>query len=203
MCSCDSSLKSRMWETIHYLNDPHLVLKFQNYFGIHRVSNQNGSNGIIHNGDISSTPSKESEVIKRKSVKTVADDDLTGVSSESDNDNNEYIVKNKIWYYLFYLGTILGDEIFYASFIPFWFWNIDGAVGRRVVNVWALIMYIGKPNLKLFKSILHGCSELRLPLTTHDDVVRFSHFPDARQAQRMTELHLNLLKYMEFTQFTV
>jgi len=34
--------------------------------------------------------------------------------------------------------------MFYASFIPFWFWNIDGAVGRRVVLVWTIVMYIGQ-----------------------------------------------------------
>lgn len=36
------------------------------------------------------------------------------------------------------------DEIFYATMIPFWFWNIDGYVGRRVVFVWAIVMYVGQ-----------------------------------------------------------
>lgn len=52
-------------------------------------------------------------------------------------------VKNKFWYYLFIVGTALGDEIFYSCFIPFWFWNVDGFVGRRVVLVWTIVMYIG------------------------------------------------------------
>jgi hypothetical protein len=64
-------------------------------------------------------------------------------SSESESESKGYIITNWMWYYLFVLGTALGDEIFYASFIPFWFWNIDGAVGRRVVLVWTMIMYIG------------------------------------------------------------
>lgn len=64
-------------------------------------------------------------------------------SSESEPESKGYIITNWAWYYLFVLGTALGDEIFYASFIPFWFWNIDGAVGRRVVLVWTVIMYIG------------------------------------------------------------
>lgn len=57
--------------------------------------------------------------------------------------NKDYIIENKFWYYLFLFGTALGDETFYSSFIPFWFWNVDGAVGRRVVLVWAIVMYIG------------------------------------------------------------
>lgn len=65
------------------------------------------------------------------------------LSSESEPESKGYIITNWVWYYLFVLGTALGDEIFYASFIPFWFWNIDGAVGRRVVLVWTVIMYIG------------------------------------------------------------
>lgn len=62
---------------------------------------------------------------------------------KTEDKKKEYIIKSKFWYYLFTLGTALGDEVFYASFIPFWFWNVDGAVGRRVVLVWTIVMYIG------------------------------------------------------------
>lgn len=55
----------------------------------------------------------------------------------------KFVIDNKFWYYVFMFGTALGDETFYSAFIPFWFWNIDGAVGRRVVLVWAIVMYIG------------------------------------------------------------
>lgn len=65
---------------------------------------------------------------------------------EGHNDCKElkYRITNKFWYYLFIIGTELGDELFYATMIPFWFWNIDGAVGRRVVFVWSSVMYIGQ-----------------------------------------------------------
>lgn len=56
----------------------------------------------------------------------------------------EFIIKNRFWYYLFLFGTELGDEIFYSAFIPFWFWNIDGTIGRKVILVWAVVMSIGK-----------------------------------------------------------
>lgn len=64
-------------------------------------------------------------------------------SPEHSSKKKPYEITNKFWYYLFVFGTALGDEVFYASFIPFWFWNIDGAVGRRVVLVWTIVMYIG------------------------------------------------------------
>lgn len=84
------------------------------------------SNGIQSNGWVSFEPEGDETL-----------------SSESEPESKGYIINNLGWYYLFLLGTALGDEIFYASFIPFWFWNIDGAVGRRVVLVWTVIMYIG------------------------------------------------------------
>lgn len=68
------------------------------------------------------------------------------VVNEDDNNKKiqqQYEVTNKFWYYLFLIGTGLGDELFYASFIPFWFWNVDGFVGRRFVLVWTIIMYMG------------------------------------------------------------
>lgn len=67
------------------------------------------------------------------------------VSREEENKKG-YEVNNKLWYYLFVIGTALGDEIFYSCFIPFWFWNVDGFVGRRVVLVWTIVMYIGITN---------------------------------------------------------
>lgn len=60
------------------------------------------------------------------------------------SNNSHYTITNSFWYYLFLFGTELGDEIFYSAFIPFLFWNIDGAIGRRVVLVWATVMSIGK-----------------------------------------------------------
>lgn len=65
---------------------------------------------------------------------------------DSGKDGKELNVRinNKFWYYLFIIGTELGDELFYATMIPFWFWNIDGAVGRRVIFVWAAVMYVGQ-----------------------------------------------------------
>lgn len=76
------------------------------------------------------------------------------LSSESDVEALPYLITNKFWYYFFLFGTYLGDEVFYASFIPFWFWNIDGAVGRRIVMVWTIIMYIGELIILTHKLLL-------------------------------------------------
>ncbi|XP_067009815.2 sphingosine-1-phosphate phosphatase 2 isoform X2 [Anabrus simplex] len=159
-----------MWELIEYLKDPLLVARIQEYYGVRIANNylnpisvpkgnecQNGgltSTFKNENEDIvlkqrpssqkSNSPNKSSYAVKSNgSVRKNVEDSET-VSSESDSESKGYVITNWMWYYLFIVGTALGDEIFYASFIPFWFWNIDGAVGRRVVLVWAIIMYVGQ-----------------------------------------------------------
>ena len=74
-----------------------------------------------------------------KEVTTSSSSD--GESSDSDASPQNYVIHNYYWYWLFKFGTMLGEEIFYASVFPFWFWNIDGAVGRRIINVLALHFY--------------------------------------------------------------
>lgn len=60
-----------------------------------------------------------------------------------DDHKEKFEVNNRFWFYLFHFGSALGSEIFYSSVFPFWFWNIDGAVGRRIAIIWCLSMYIG------------------------------------------------------------
>lgn len=76
---------------------------------------------------------------------------VSGSGNENDEDSCSGVdesvkrfVGNKWWYYLFMFGSGMGDEAFYACFFCFWFWNVDGSVGRRVVFLWAILMYIGQ-----------------------------------------------------------
>jgi hypothetical protein len=187
---------------IEYLNDPHLVARFQKYFGIQttvtykstskkqipaeevRLSPRSSSS-LPKNYTI--TPSLTNENLRDRSksrgaqksrddgfLDILSDASSSGISScgsatnsstslstnassgnEYDEDEDEgdealttaetsYTIGNRFWYYLFCFGSALGDEVFYACFFPFWFWNIDGAVCRRVVLIWGFLMYIGK-----------------------------------------------------------
>lgn len=53
-------------------------------------------------------------------------------------------VSNWPLYYLFCFGTELGNELFYILFFPLWIWNLDALVGRRLVVIWVLVMYLGQ-----------------------------------------------------------
>jgi len=109
-------------DCVDYLKDPELVAHFQRSFGVIRCNPSDNSAAIpsLNNGE--SKTSNGNVVHKFNDI-----DHIT----------------NRFWYYLFLFGTYLGDEIGYAVIIPFLIWNIDSAVARKMVLVWAVVMYIG------------------------------------------------------------
>lgn len=109
-------------DCIDYLKDPELVARFQRSFGVmpYDPSDNDATIPSLDNGE--SKTSNGNTVHKLNKIDHVT---------------------NKFWYYLFLFGTYLGDEIGYAIIIPFLIWNIDSAVARKMVLVWAVVMYIG------------------------------------------------------------
>lgn len=108
---------------VNHLKDPELVARFQRFFGVIRyeVSENGAMLAALENGHVkanSNAPRREGDV--------------------------DHHIANRFWYYLFLVGTYLGDEIGYAIVIPFLIWNVDSAVARKMVLVWAVVMYIGK-----------------------------------------------------------
>lgn len=65
-------------------------------------------------------------------------------NSLTEETGQEFSIKCKTLYFLFTLGTELGNELFYISFFPFWMWNIDAYVGRKIVVIWVWVMYLGQ-----------------------------------------------------------
>ncbi|XP_062974569.1 sphingosine-1-phosphate phosphatase 1 [Elgaria multicarinata webbii] len=56
----------------------------------------------------------------------------------------EFSVSNPFLYYMFTLGTELGNELFYFLFFPFCFWNVNAWLGRRLIIIWVSVMYLGQ-----------------------------------------------------------
>ncbi|NWJ11618.1 SGPP2 phosphatase, partial [Crypturellus undulatus] len=63
----------------------------------------------------------------------------------------KYVVKNYFYYYLFRFSAALGEEVFYITFLPFIYWNIDHSVSRRMIIIWSVVMYIGQVAKDLLK----------------------------------------------------
>jgi sphingosine-1-phosphate phosphatase 1 len=109
-----------MYGLVDKLKDPRLVARFQQKFGVRPVQSL-CTGEKAHLKDVQTTQSN------------------TGPPIQID-----YVIRYPFFYYLFCLGASLGYEIFYGSFFPIWFWNVDGWVGRRLILIWALVMYIGQ-----------------------------------------------------------
>ncbi|XP_053503265.1 sphingosine-1-phosphate phosphatase 2-like isoform X1 [Ictalurus furcatus] len=84
---------------------------------------------------------------------------------KSDAWSSQYEVKNWPLYYLFVASATLGNEVFYISFLPFIHWNLDPFLCRRLVNMWAVVMYIGQ----VMKDML------KLPRPSSPPVVKLEH----------------------------
>ncbi|XP_007058248.3 sphingosine-1-phosphate phosphatase 2 [Chelonia mydas] len=63
----------------------------------------------------------------------------------------KYVVKNYFYYYLFKFSSTLGEEIFYITFLPFTYWNINHDVSRRLIMMWCIAMYIGQVTKDILK----------------------------------------------------
>ncbi|OXB83070.1 UNVERIFIED_CONTAM: hypothetical protein H355_016634 [Colinus virginianus] len=73
------------------------------------------------------------------------------VTSEEEGSVQKYVVKNYFYYYLFKFSAALGEEIFYITFLPFIYWNIDHSVSRRMIIIWSIVMYIGQVSKDILK----------------------------------------------------
>ena len=62
---------------------------------------------------------------------------------------------NAVLSLLFHFGSLLGHEIIYITFFPFVYWNIDSDLGRRLVYLWAITMYLGQGLKVCSQSVLN------------------------------------------------
>ncbi|KAL1463622.1 hypothetical protein WDU94_015360 [Cyamophila willieti] len=142
-------------KSIVYLKDPQLVADFQNKLGIQPRRNSTREQSKKLNLNTDDPESNRKKSVPKNCGKSKRSEDEANTSDdppESENtykrehhgDSKNYTVKNKFLYYFFYVGTYLGDEIFYSIYFPFWFWNVDYNIGRRIITVWAVNMYIGQ-----------------------------------------------------------
>lgn len=136
------------------LQDPEKVARFQQLCGVQsspsheerdtqkaagdgpRHRGNRHQNGLVENGAARCPEEEEGE--EKKKMQPLRRNSLTG------EEGQHFIIRNRLLYYLFCLGTELGNELFYISFFPFWIWNVDAQVGRRLIVIWVWVMYLGQ-----------------------------------------------------------
>ncbi|XP_048720843.2 sphingosine-1-phosphate phosphatase 2 isoform X3 [Caretta caretta] len=82
--------------------------------------------------------------------------DANGVKSSPPPQDcaQKYVVKNYFYYYLFKFSSALGEEIFYITFLPFTYWNINHDVSRRLIMMWCYPLVLGLMAAFVFSTLV-------------------------------------------------
>jgi len=143
---------------VAYLRDPKLVTKFQTLCGVRIVvpeqKDENDKN-YVYTDKFAKTgwypivyPSKEKQqksTIKSRVCHRRLPSLEAGSITKKDNTPPELVVRTSILIDLYLrFASELGYEPFYITVIPFFVWNVDAYVGRLVVTLWCISMYVGQ-----------------------------------------------------------
>lgn len=100
------------------------------------VGSNGRSGGVVGGGARADSSGEKGGDVS--TVKPLRKNSLTGDAGQ------EFLIGNRLLYYMFTFGTELGNELFYITFFPFVIWNVDAFVGRRLIMVWVWVMYLGQ-----------------------------------------------------------
>jgi len=145
---------SVMTSVISYLQDAETVAKFQRLCGIGVRNGASVDDGrrVPCNSSVSEDIKNGYDPrLKHRAATTDSVENVTATPSTTACHSPDYQVTNRFLYYLFHFGANLGNEIFYMTFFPFWFWNIDGCVGRQLCTFWCIFMYLGQATKDIVK----------------------------------------------------
>ncbi len=130
------SMLNQIRSFVIWLNEPNHVARFQHYFGILPLTNQevdlipksdkNNSNNI-DNGKSQVLNGLYNRHHERKVIDdaNVLDECIEEIKHSTTQDENtpeeiDYKITSRFWYYFFLIGSALGNEIFYILFFPTW-----------------------------------------------------------------------------------
>ncbi len=123
------------------------VADIQSFFGLERLDT---TKVVDSNSNGHTTPSTHNGIYHRRNGSTQSKEN-TMTTDASTKEECSYTVKNQFWYWLFAFGATLGDDIFYYTFYPFWFYNLSPWVIRRVILMWGLVMYVGQSSKEILR----------------------------------------------------
>ncbi|XP_038629654.1 sphingosine-1-phosphate phosphatase 2-like isoform X2 [Scyliorhinus canicula] len=136
-----------MDELLNKLRGPELVAQFQRLCGLSLLPEDKAAPRRSPQAD------RQAEPVCTRRVHTTAcrGDQTNGTVPGAPVPRKKYKIENYFLYYLFLFAATLGQEVFYITFLPFCYWNIDPYVARRVINIWAVVMYIGQASKDVLK----------------------------------------------------
>lgn len=127
-------LSNCLQKTVFDLRDVGYVNRFQRFFGLQIVKeDEEDADGGDDLSKVHSSPKFSSSAVP------------TPASAK------RYRINNYFWYYLFSFGSKLGYELFYSLSFSYCYWNVDSFVCRRLMLVWAILMYCGQAMKELIR----------------------------------------------------
>ncbi|XP_054651267.1 sphingosine-1-phosphate phosphatase 2 isoform X2 [Dunckerocampus dactyliophorus] len=130
-----------MLEALAYLHDSELVAGFQRRCGLFLVEAAHRTRGVARAG----TPNHiDQSGGLQKTTWSHQDSNCNYKYEENGCIKPKYEVRNWLLHILFLFSAGLGHEVFYITCLPCIHWNLDPFLCRRLVNMWALVMYIGQ-----------------------------------------------------------
>ncbi|XP_031429938.1 sphingosine-1-phosphate phosphatase 2 [Clupea harengus] len=181
-----------------HLQSSDLVARFQRACGLYPAAGAEENSVHNHRQDDHSRQHRDAGVVHRHRSKegTVQ---LSGGTREQDNNSNytcsvsgsaeNYVVRNRSLYFLFLVSAALGNEVFYISFLPCLHWNLDPFLCRRLVNMWAVVMYIGQ----VLKDVLKLPRPLAPPVVKLETRVAAEYGLPSTHAMAATAISFTLL----------
>lgn len=130
------SVQPDMPELLAYLNDPELVARFQRRCGLFLVEGAHHARAEKPRGQLRGRWDHQDSNSNYKYKENGCA--VNGCSKP------QYEVRNWLLHYLFLVSAGLGHEVFYITCLPCIHWSLDPFLCRRLINMWALVMYIGQ-----------------------------------------------------------
>lgn len=123
---------------LRFLGKVENVVCFQKFCGL--KWDENSSSGVDweEGADNSRKDSQSSNSSEEEYVKDYTTND------KNKQGDTQYTYSNPILHKLFFFGAELGNEIFYITFLPFVYWNVDDFIARRLIMLWVFNMYAGQ-----------------------------------------------------------
>jgi sphingosine-1-phosphate phosphatase 1 len=118
----------------HYSNENGVSINQRN---LNKNQPTNNSRSSIETNNVNNNDQNQTKHKRNTSNTKKLDTDHTNIIANT-------TIHNQFWYYIFCLGAAMGNEVFYCLFFPFWFWNVDGAIARKVGFLWGIFMYVGQ-----------------------------------------------------------
>ncbi|XP_008290637.1 sphingosine-1-phosphate phosphatase 2, partial [Stegastes partitus] len=179
-----------MQELLAYLQDPELVARFQRRCGLFLV-------GGAHHGTGGRAGAPVGAEGPRGGLRGSWDQQDSNSNYKykengcavSDSSKPRYEVRNWLLHILFLVSAGLGHEIFYITCLPCIHWSLDPFLCRRLVNMWALVMYVGQ----VMKDVLKLPRPLSPPVVKLETRVDAEYGLPSTHAMAATSISFTLL----------